>query len=38
MRVAADHNLEHPTASASDQLRFQISFLYPSALPAKPVP
>jgi hypothetical protein len=32
------HNLEHPTASASDQLRFQISFLYPSALPAKPVP
>jgi hypothetical protein len=32
------HNVEHPTASAGDQLRFQISFLYPSAAPAKPVP
>jgi hypothetical protein len=31
------HNVEHPTASVGDQLRFQISFLYPSAAPAKPV-
>jgi hypothetical protein len=30
------HNVEHPTASAGDQLRFQISFLYPSAPPGKP--
>ena len=32
------HNVEHPTASAGDQLRFQISFLYPSAPPPKPAP
>ena len=32
------HNVEHPTASAGDQLRLQISFLYPSAPPPKPVP
>jgi hypothetical protein len=32
------HNVEHPTASAANQLRFQISFLYPSAPPPKPTP
>ena len=32
------HNVEHPTASAGDQLRLQISFLYPSAPPPKPAP
>jgi hypothetical protein len=30
------HNVEHPTAGAGDQLRFQISFLYPSRPPGKP--
>jgi hypothetical protein len=32
------HNLDHPTASAGDQLRVQISFLYPSAQPPGTVP
>src|SRR5215203_1245922 len=32
------HNVEHPTASAGDQLRVQVSFLYPMAAPAKPLP
>jgi hypothetical protein len=30
------HNLDHPTASAADLLRLQISFLYPSRPPGKP--
>jgi hypothetical protein len=31
------HNLDHPTAAAADLFRLQISFLYPSRPPAKPV-
>jgi hypothetical protein len=31
-----NHNVEHPTGSAGDQLRMQISFLYPSPSPTKP--